>query len=145
MPGRRWKLGLFLLGLALRVFIAADLLVLPLPLLHEFLENGIVVLSDSLGCHLDDAVAVGLLDVGCDSLNPGFQHLDTNVLVQALTGQDIQRRSHQLDLDLVVGGVLALGGAECFLDGVDSFVAETSDLDVGTDLGGVGGELLADV
>lgn len=135
----------FLLCLALRVLVTADLLVLPLSLLHELLENGVVVLSDGLGRHLNDAVTIGLLNVGGDSLNTGFQHLNTKVLVQTLAGQNIQGRSHQLDLDLVVGGVLDLRGAQCFFDSVDSFVAEAGDLDVRTDLGGVGGELLADV
>lgn len=134
-----------LLCLALRVLVSADLLVLPLTLLHEFLEHGIIVLGDSLGRHLDDAVAVGPLDLGSNLLNGRLQHLDTQVLVEALAGQDVQWGSHQLDLDLVLGGVVGLGGAQSVLDGVDSIVTEAGDFDVGTDLGRVGGKLFADV
>jgi hypothetical protein len=62
-----------------------------------------------------------------------------------LTGQDIEGRGDQLDLDLVFGGVVGLGGTEGILDGIDSVVTEAGNLDIGTDLGGVGGELAADV
>jgi hypothetical protein len=62
-----------------------------------------------------------------------------------LTGQDVQGRSNQLDLDLVLGGVVGLGGTEGILDGIDSVVTEAGNLDIGTDLGGVGSELAADV
>jgi hypothetical protein len=127
------------------VLVTADLHVLPLALVHELLENGIIVLGDGLGRHLDGAVTTGLLDIGGDVLNSSLQHLDTLVLVQRLVGQDVKRRSNQLDLDLVLGGVVGLGGAESLLDGVDTLVAEAGDLDIGTDLGRVRGELLADV
>jgi hypothetical protein len=39
----------------------------------------------------------------------------------------VERRRHKLDLDLVVGGVLRLGGAQGSLDGVDAFVTEAGD------------------
>ena len=126
-------------------FVSADLLVLPLALLHEFLKSSVVVLGDSLGGHLDGAVTVGRLDLRRNLLNRGLQLLDTEVLVQALAGQNIQRRSHQLDLDLALRGVVRLRGTEGFLDSVDAIVAKAGNLDIGTDLGGVGGELAADV
>lgn len=134
------------IGVALRVIlVSADLLVLPLTLLHELGENGVVVLGDGLGRHLDGAVTVGVLDLRCDLLDRGLQHSDTQVLVQALAGQDVQRRSHKLDLDLVLGGVVRLGSAKGLLDGVDSIVTEAGDFDIGTDLSRVGGKFLADV
>lgn len=134
------------IGVAVRVIlVSADLLVLTLALLHELGEDGVIVLGDGLGCHLHGAVAVGFLDVGRDLLNRGLQHLDTKGLVQALAGQDVQRRGHKLDLDLVLGGVVGLGGTEGRLDGVNSVIAEAGDFDIGTDLSGVGGKLLANV
>lgn len=131
---------------ALRLaLVSANLLVLPLALLHELLQSSIVVLGDRLGCHLDSAVTVGSLDLGSNLLNSGLEHLDAEVLVQALAGQDVQWGSHQLDLDLALGGVVRLGSAERLLDGVDTIVAKAGDLDIGADLCGVRGELLADV
>lgn len=62
-----------------------------------------------------------------------------------MAGQDVERGSDKLDLDLVVGSVLLLSGAEGILNSVDSIVAEASNLDIGTDLGGMRGELAADV
>lgn len=103
------------------------------------------MLGDSLGGHLDGAVTVGRLDLRRNLLNRGLQLLDTEVLVQALAGQNIQRRSHQLDLDLALRGVVRLRGTEGFLDSVDAIVAKAGNLDIGTDLGRVGSELLADV
>jgi len=134
------------IGVALRVvFVSANLLVLPLALLHKLSEDGVVVLGDGLGRHLDGAVTVGLLDLRRDLLNRRLQHLNTQALVQALAGQYVQRRSHQLDLDLVVGGVVGLGSTESLLDGIDSIVTEAGDFDIGTDLSRVGSEPLGDV
>lgn len=127
------------------VLVTADLHVLPLALVHKLLEDSIVVLGDSLGRHLDGTATAGLLDLGGDVLDSSLQHLNTLVLVQRLVGQDVERRSNQFDLDLVLRGVVGLGGTESILDGVDSLVAEASHLDIGTDLGRVGSELLADV
>lgn len=140
----RSLLGNTLIALGI-ILITADLHVLPLTLVHELLENGIIVLGDGLGRHLDGAVTTGLLDLGGDVLDGNLKHLDTLVLVQRLVGEDVEGRSDQLDLDLVLGGVVGLGGAESLLDGVDTLVAEAGNLDIGTDLGRVGSELLADV
>lgn len=40
---------------------------------------------------------------------------------------------------------MGFGSAEGILDGVDTFVAETGDFDVGADFGGLGCEALGDV
>lgn len=40
---------------------------------------------------------------------------------------------------------MSFGGAEGIFDGIDTFVAETGDFDVGADFGGLGGEALGDV
>lgn len=137
-------LGNTLVALRLAL-VSADLLVLPLALLHEFLKGSVVVLGDRLGGHLDSAVSVGTFDLCSDLLNRCLQHLDTEVFVQTLTSQHVERGSHQSDLDLVLGGVVRLGGPESILDGVDTIVSEASDLNIGTDLSRVGSELLADV
>ena len=125
--------------------VTADLHVLPLTLVHKFLENGIVVLGDSLGRHLDTAVTTGLLDLGSNLLDRDLQHLNALVLVQALVGQDVEGRSHQLDLNLVLGSVVGFGSTQSFLHGVDSIVTEAGNLDIGTNLSRMGSELLADV
>ena len=130
---------------ALRVLITANLLVLTLALLHELSENCIIVLSDSLGRHLHGAVTAGSLDARSDLLNCNLKHLNTHGLVQTLAGQDIKGRSYQLDLDLVLGGVVGLGNTEGSLDSVDSIITEAGHLNIGTNLGGVGSELLADI
>lgn len=125
--------------------VTADFLVLTLSLLHEGLELGIITLGDGLGLHLDCQVAVGGLD-GCADVDNGLLEAgDTLSLVQAGAGQDVQRRRHQLDLDLGVLCVLGLGGAQGSLDGVDALVAEAGDLNIGTDLGGLGSKTLANV
>lgn len=40
---------------------------------------------------------------------------------------------------------MGFGGAESVLDGVDAFVAEAGDFDVGANFGGLGREALGDV
>ena len=58
-----------------------------------------------------------------------------------VTGHTVEGRRHQLDLDLVVGGVLGLGGAQGLLDGVDvdldGVVHEGGGLLPGTGRGGL--------
>lgn len=128
-----------------RVFISADLGVLTLALLHKLLEDRIVVLSDGLGCHLHGAATAVRLDTLFDFHNSRLEQLNAEGLVETLAGQDVERRSHQSDLDLVLGGVVGLSGTEGILDGIDSIVAEAGNLDIGTDLGRMGGQLAADV
>lgn len=134
-----------LLVITLGVLISADLGVLTLALLHELLQDRIIVLSDSLGCHLHGAATAGRLDTLFDFHDGLLKQLNTEGLIETLTGQDVERGSHQSDLDLVLGGVVGLSGTEGILDGVDSIVTEACDLDIGTDLGGVGGQLAVDV
>ena len=74
------------LGLAL---VSADLRVFTLTLIHEFLEDGIIVLGDGLRCHLGDADTSRSLDSGLNALNGLLEHFDTNGLIQALAGQDV--------------------------------------------------------
>lgn len=130
------------LGLAL---VSADLCVFTLTLVHKLLEGGIVVLGDGLRRHLRDADTSRSLDSALNALNGLLEHLDTRGLIQALAGQDVQWRSNQLNLDLVFDGVVGFRGTERFLDSVDSIVAEASNFNVGTDLGGVRRKLLADI
>lgn len=103
------------------------------------------MLGDGLGCHLHGAVTAIGLDTLSDLHDSLLQHLDAVLLVQTLTGQDVEGRSDQLDLDLVLGGVVGLSGTEGIFDGIDSVITKAGNLDIGTDLGGVGGELAADV
>lgn len=129
----------------LGVLISADLHVLTLTLLHKLLQDRIILLGDGLGCHLHGAVTAVRLDALCDSHDGILEPLDTSGLVQTLASQDVERRSNELDLDLALGGVLGLGGAEGIFDGIDPVVTEAGNLDIGTDLGRVGSELAADV
>lgn len=103
------------------------------------------MLSDGLRCHLHGAVTAVRLDALCDSHNGVLQSLDTSSLIQTLAGQNVQRRSNKLDLDLALGGVLGLGGAKGVFDSIDSLITKAGNLDIGTDLSGVGSELAADV
>lgn len=103
------------------------------------------MLSDGLGCHLHGAATAIRLDTLFDFHNGLLKQLDTEGLVETLAGQDVERRSHQSDLDLVLRGVVGLSGTEGILDGIDSIVTEAGNLDIGTDLGGVGGQLAVDV
>jgi hypothetical protein len=57
----------------------------------------------------------------------------------------VERRRHQAALDLGIGRVTGLGGAQGRLDGINAVVAEAGDLDVGANLGRLGSELLANV
>lgn len=158
-----------------QALVTADFGVLPLTLLHECLELGIVGLGDGLGLHLDVELAARALDA-CSDVDDGLlEQCDTHALVQALAGEDVQRWRDQLDLDLVVGRVARLsapaiqktvlvklfsrgggsrGGsaqAHCpplpqsCLDSIDTLVAEAGHLDVGTELGGLRGQPLGDV
>lgn len=126
-------------------FITADFLVLTLSLLHESLELGVIALSDGLRLHLDCQVAVGCLD-GCADIDNGLLKTSNAFgLVQAGAGEDVERGRHELDLDLSLLCVLGLGGAEGRLDGVDALVAEAGDFNIGTDLGRLGSQALANV
>lgn len=92
-----------------QALVTADFRVLPLTLLHECLELGIVRLGDGLGLHLDVELSACALDA-CSDVDDGLlEQCDTHALVQALAGEDVQRWGHQLDLDLVVGCVARLG------------------------------------
>ena len=102
-------------------------------------------LGDGLGLHLDCQVTTGTLDALSDIDDGLSQASNTNVLVQGRACKNVERRRHELDLDLGVIGAVGLGCAESSLDGVDSLVSEASDLDIGSDLGGLGCESLADV
>lgn len=75
----------FLLLVGFGVFISADLLVLALALLHKLPQNCIILLGDSLGCHLHSTGAAILLDGLGDSLNSILKSFDTSGLVQTLT------------------------------------------------------------
>lgn len=121
------------------------MLVLALALVHEGLELGIVVLGDSLGGHLDGAGTAGCGDALGDLLDGLFEDSDTDGLVESLRGENVEGRRNELDLDHGVFGVAGLSLAQGVLDGVDSFVAEAGNLDIGTDLCGLGRQTLADV
>lgn len=109
------------------------------------MQLGVIALGDSLGLHLDCQVAAGALNAFADVDNRVLQALNADRLIQAGARQNIQRGRYQLDLDLGIGGVAGLGGAQGSLNGVDALVAEAGDLDIGTDLGGLGSETLADI
>ena len=91
--------------------ITADLGVLPLTLLHKCLELGIIGLGDGLGLHFDVELAACALDARSDVDDGLLERCDTRTLVQALAGKNVQRRGHQLDLDLVLGCVARLGAS----------------------------------
>lgn len=141
-------------GLA-HALVAADFSILPLALLHEGLELGVVALRDRLGLHLDGELTTGALDARADVDDGLLKPRDAHCLFQALAGEDVQGRRHQPDLDLVLFGVASLGapvkktscqygGQMCVvypgalpqggLDGVDALVAEARHLDVGSEL-----------
>lgn len=125
--------------------VTANLGVLAFPLLHKRLELGVIRLCDGLGLHLDGQLAAGGLDVLPDLHDRLFQHLDTGLLDQSGARQDVQRRRHQLDLDLGVLSVSRLGSSQSSLDGIDAVISKAGDLDIGSDFGGLGCESLADV
>ena len=138
----------YLLGntlITLRVLISADLGVLTLALLHKLLQDRIVVLGNGFGCHLHGAATAVCLDTLFDLDNGLLKQLNTECLIETLAGQDVKRRSHQSNLDLVLRGVVGLSSTEGILDSIDSIVTEAGNLDIGTDLGRVGGQLAADV
>lgn len=125
--------------------ITADFGVLALTLLHQGLQLSVVTLRHGLGLHLHDQVAASPLDARADVDDGLLQPADTRALVYAGVGEDVERRRDQLDLDLCLLSVLLLGLAKRGLDGVDTLVSKARDLDIGSDLGGLGCEALADV
>jgi hypothetical protein len=127
------------------VLVSADFLVLALALIHESLELGIVVLGNSLGGHLDGAGTASCGDSLGDLLDGFFEDSDTDGLVESLRGENVERRRDKLDLDLGVLGVASLSLAQGGLDGVDSFITEAGDFDIGTNLCGLGCQALANV
>jgi hypothetical protein len=125
--------------------VTTDFSVLTLTLLHECLKLGVITLGNGLGLHLDAETASSSLDALADIEDCLLKTFDTDVLVETCAGQDVKRRRNQLDLDLGLLGVASLSSAKSGLDGIDTFVAEAGDLDIGTDLGGLGCKTLADV
>jgi hypothetical protein len=125
--------------------ITTDFSVLTLTLLHECLKLSIITLGNGLGLHLDTEAASSSLDALADIENCLLKAFDTDVLVETCAGQDVKWGRNQLDLDLGFLGVASLSSAESSLDGIDTFVAEAGDLDVGTDLGGLRCETFADI
>jgi len=57
----------------------------------------------------------------------------------------VEGRRHKSALDLSLSRVAGLGGAESGLDRIDALVGEAGDLDIGTNLGRLGSETLADI
>jgi hypothetical protein len=70
------------------VFVAADLLVLALPLLHERCELRIVILRHGLRRHLDRAVAACFRYVHLDILDRLLEDLDADVFIETLGRKD---------------------------------------------------------
>lgn len=125
--------------------VTADFSVLALSLLHQSLQLSVIALRNSLGLHLDGQVATSSLDVLANVHNGLLQTRNTERLVEACVGEDVERGRDELDLDQGLVGVLGLGGAQGSLDGVDALVAEAGYFDIGTDLGRLGSETLANV
>ena len=148
MPGHKFRrldgVGDVLVAVA-HTLIAADFGVLALALLHQGLELGVIALGDSLGLHLDCQVAACRFNAVADLDNGILQAGNTDSLIQACAGENVERRRHKLDLDLGFLSVLGLSCAKSGLDSIDSLVTEAGDLDIGSDLGGLGCESLADV
>lgn len=57
----------------------------------------------------------------------------------------VEGRRNKSALDLGLGSVAGLGGAESGLDRIDTLIGEASDLDIGTNLGRLRSETLADI
>lgn len=125
--------------------VTADLGILTLTLLHQGLKLSIIALGDGLGLHLDRQMTTSSLNAGSDIDNSLSQASDANSLVQACASKNVKGGRHKLDLDLSFLRVLGLSGAQSGLDSIDTLVAEAGDLDVGSDLGRLGSESLADV
>lgn len=125
--------------------VTTDLSVLTFTLLHECLKLGIITLGNGLRLHLDTEAAPSSLDALADIEDCLLKAFDTDVLVETCAGQDVEWGRNQLNLNLGLLGVASLRGAESSLDGIDAFVAEAGNLDIGTDLGGLRCETLADV
>lgn len=125
--------------------VAANFSVLTLSLLHQSLQLSVIALGDGLGLHLDGEVTTGSLNGGTDVDNGLLQASDALRLVSARAGKHIQRRRNKSDLDLHALCVLGLGGSQRSLDSIDTLIAEAGNFDVGTDLGRLRGESLADV
>lgn len=125
--------------------VSADLGVLALSLLHQCLQLGIIRVRDSLRLHLDVQLTTGSLDALADVDDGLLQSCDTEVLVQTGVRQDIERWRYKPNLHLVVFGVPRLGRSQRGLDGVDPLIFEAGDLNIRTNLGGLGRQALSDV
>lgn len=145
--------GLWNISITIRLtLITTDLLILTRSLLHESLQLSIVVLGDRFGFHLHCTAAVCCLDVFADVDDCLLQSCNTDMLLQTSRCQasqinqhfrrkrysekylHVKRRANKLNLDNVIWGVFGLSSAKCSLDGIDSFVTETSDFHISTDL-----------
>lgn len=91
--------------------ITADFLVLLLLLVHERLEFRVVVLGDSLGCHLDGECAVLGTNRRLNLLDSLLKNLDTVALVDRCACEDVEWWRDETDLDLGVLGALGLSHA----------------------------------
>ena len=67
------------------------------------------------------------------------------MLFQTLGCEDVEGRRDELDLDLCIGGVFGLGGAQGVFDGINTFVTKAGDLDVCADFGRLRCEAFANV
>jgi len=57
----------------------------------------------------------------------------------------VERGRYKPALDLGLSCVASLGRTQSLLDGVDALITETGDLNIGTDLGGLGCQALSDI
>ena len=125
--------------------ISGNLLVLARTLLHQCLQLGVIVLGDGLWLHLDDAASSVGLNVLLDVDNSLLKSGNTEVLLQAGRGEDVEWWGDELDLDLSLRGVAGLSGAKCGLDCVDALISEAGNLNIGADLCWLWGKALSDI
>lgn len=70
-------------------FVSTDFSVLPLPLFHQSLQFRVVVLSNCLWFHLDDAISTSPLDVFSDINNCSLQSFNAYGLLQTRTRENV--------------------------------------------------------
>lgn len=95
--------------------------------------------------HLHAHLPSQLRDLRINHRQRLLHQLHTPRLIRRVGRHDVKRRRDESDLYRDVLGRDGLSSLEGSLDGVDSFVRETLDLDVGSDLDGLGRETTGDV
>lgn len=127
------------------IFVIVDFSVFMFVFFYECLQFSVIVFGNSFGFYFDVEVVISFFDVFVDINNGFFEMGNIDVFVEVCVSKDVEWRRNEFNFDLGFFGVGSFGSVQGGFDGVDIFVIEVGDFDIGMKFGGLGSEMFVDV